>query len=261
MLAAVNLSDGEGTGGTSIYLAEAGRWEWEPRQGDFGPGDAPNQVFSLARTAGGAWIAGGEATVVARSTDGGARWESVWGSWWGSGLGTHDLKQCGNTLWAGGERGYFAPLLIASHDEGVSWHEVTRPSNNGDNAVISLECDRRNNAGVIAGMEGRVVHSRDEGRTWVTLLQPPEYPYFFGLGASAIVAGRFYAAGATNRPMQPTVLYAGTMGSEWSAFVAPFGNAHGGVWSLLVRAENRADAVYLGTGAGVVRFAPRSKSP
>lgn len=126
-------------------------------------------------------------------------WTQVWpaaGSWAKiNAVKAHREGFLFGTIWAGGETGFFQPVLIKSQDGGDTW-ETYYPSLGGDNACNSIAINPQNPNTVYAGMEGLVIKTTDGGQHWqTTALQNTAY-YFTGIvmnpaDTSHIVAGGF----------------------------------------------------------------------
>jgi hypothetical protein len=262
VLTAVALT-GTGSDTVALFRTTDGGQAWRPYQNGFGGQTEAKRVLAIAELTGesAALLATGGAAVVAKTDDGGLHWRVVWGDWQLGAVGTHfvvvDSGRLGS-VWAGGEQGYFQPFLLHSADFGETWDEI-RINPTGDNAHYSLTVDPLNSDVVFTGMEGRVVKSADGGQTWHTVLQPDDYPYFYGLAASHLHHGRVYTAGARQglaTDLRELRLYAtNDAGASWQSSAAD--SVRGGVRGLLIWSPPASvERVLLGTGQGIWQFTP-----
>jgi photosystem II stability/assembly factor-like uncharacterized protein len=261
VLTAVALTDA-GSDTVALFRTTDGGQTWQPYQNGFGGETEAKRVLAMTELTGAssALLATGGSAVVAKSDDAGSNWRVVWGGWQLGAVGTHfivlDSGRLGS-VWAGGEGGYFQPFLLHSEDFGETWHEI-RINLTGDNAHYSLAVDPLNSDVVFTGMEGRVMKSVDGGQTWESVLQPNDYPYFYGLGFSRANHGRVYAAGAKQglaTDLRELRLYVtNDAGASWQSSAAD--SVRGGVRSLLVWSPPASvERVLLATGQGIWQFA------
>ena len=262
ILTAVALT-GTGSDTVALFRTTDGGQAWRPYQNGFGGETEAKRVLAMAEVTGesSALLATGYAAVVAKSDDTGSDWRVVWGGWQLGAAGTHfivlDSGRLGS-VWAGGEDGYFQPFLLHSEDFGETWHEI-RINVTGDNAHYSLAIDPLNSGVVFTGMEGRVVKSADGGQTWESVLQPNDYPYFYGLGSSRAHHRRVYAAGARQglaTDLRELRLYVtNDAGASWQSSAAD--SVRAGVRGLLVWSPPASvERVLLATGQGIWQFTP-----
>jgi len=261
ILTAVALT-GTGSDTVALFRTTDGGQAWRPYQNGFGGETEAKRVLAIAELKGesSALLATGGAAIVAKSDDAGLHWRVVWGGWQLGAAGTHfivlDSARLGS-VWAGGENGYFRPFLLHSEDFGETWHEISITVV-GDNAHYSLDVDPINSDVVFTGMEGRVMKSADGGQTWESVLQPNDYPYFFGLSFSHANHRRVYAAGAKQgraTDLRELRLYVtNDAGASWQSSAAD--SVRGGVRSLLVWSPPASvERVLLATGQGIWQFA------
>jgi hypothetical protein len=253
-----------GTGADTVALfrtIDAGQ-NWHPYQNGFGGDTESKRVLALGALPGGSTslLATGGASVVAKSDDAGSSWRVVWGGWQLGSVGTHfifvDSLHPG-AVWVGGEGGRFQPFLLHSEDFGETWREIWLSG--GDNAHYSLAVDPMDPQVVFTGMEGSVLRSVDGGYTWQPVLQPEDYPYFYGLSTSRVTRRRVYAAGSKQglaADLRELRLYASDdAGQSWQSSAA--GSVRGGVHALLVWSPpTGGEQVFVATGAGVWQFTP-----
>ena len=262
VLTATGLS-GTGADTVALFRTTDGGQTWRPYQNGFGGETEAKRVLALAELTGdsSALLASGRAAVVAKSTNADSNWRVVWGGWQLGAVGMHfvvvDARRLGS-VWVGGEGGYFQPLLLHSEDFGETWHEI-RINTVGDNAHYSLAIDPANSDVVFTGMEGRVEKSADGGQTWQSVLQPDDYPYFYGLGSSRAYPRRVYAAGARQglaTELRELRLYVtNDAGASWQSSVAD--SVRGGVRGLVIWSPPAgAERVLLATGEGIWQFTP-----
>jgi len=258
-----------GTGADTLALLrtiDAGA-SWQAYQNGFGGGTESKRVLALGKLPGESTslLATGGAAVVAKSDDGGLSWRVVWGGWQLGAVGTHfavvDSLRPG-VVWVGGEGGRFQPFLLHSEDFGETWREIRVSACCSDNAHYSLAVDPMDPQVVFTGMEGSVLKSVDGGHTWQAVLQPEDYPYFFGLSTSRVTRMRVYAAGSKQglaADLRDLRLYASDdAGRLWRSSAA--GSVRGGVRTLLVWSPPiGGELVLVGTGAGVWQFTPTAE--
>jgi photosystem II stability/assembly factor-like uncharacterized protein len=254
---------GTGADTVALFRTTDGGLTWQPYQNGFGGESEAKRVLALAKLTGdsSALLASGAAAVVAKSINADSNWRVVWGGWQLGAVGMHFIAvdaRCLGSVWVGGEGGFFQPLLLHSEDFGETWHEI-RINAVGDNAHYSLAIDPANSDVVFTGMEGRVAKSADGGQTWESVLQPGDYPYFYGLGSSRAYPRRVYGAGAGQglaTDLRELRLYVtNDAGASWQSSAAD--SVRGGVRGLLLWSSPASgERVLLATGEGIWQFTP-----
>lgn len=169
---------GVGADTISLYRTIDGGQSWHPYQNGFGGATESRAVFSLAALPGdpGVLLATGGAAVVAKSDDLGRSWRKVWGDWQLGAVGTHFViaeAQYPALLWAGGEGGYFQPLLLKSTNSGESWQEIWLYPYFFGLGVSRVSPSRVYASGARQGLPGdlrelTLYRSQDAGHSWVT---------------------------------------------------------------------------------------------
>jgi len=247
----------------SLFLSNIEGTSWRRWQGGFGgvqSGDFPGsrEVRSLAMLRDEALLAGGHAGVVARSSDQGASWNVVWGTWTAGALGMHTIQVgADHVVWIGGELGYFQPILIRSLDDGLNWQSISihHPgSTGGDNAIYAIAIDPVDPRIVLLGMEWQIRRTSDGGTTWATVRGWEDPRYFYGIEFSRIHAGRVYATGSENtlEKQDLGVLVSNDGGNSWTEVKGPPELSRGGLSMVLAELGGR-EVVYIGSGNGVYR--------
>lgn len=258
ILVATRIS-GEGGDTISLFRSDDAGTSWEPYQNGFGDGEGSNEVRRLAALDDGSILASGAGLVIARSTDGGASWNRVFGDWGvGGSLTVVETYEAWPTLvWAGGQGGFFDPRLLKSTDRGESWQNAsTDVGQQEENSHLSVVVDPTDSTRVLTGMGGRVLRSVDAGESWETTLCPEIRSAFHGLGTSEVDPERVFAAGTVNTGSpQELVLHASDDGgASWPTRVVHPSATDGGVRSMLTARSGPSDVVILGTDDGVFRY-------
>lgn len=133
--------------------------------------------------------------------------------------------------------GYNYGVIKKTTDGGRHW----RPMYDTDRSILSLAVDPRNPDVVYAGSLGRIVRSRDGGRSWQTVLSFDRRGAVRALGCDPQHPEIVYAGVASHHPGRGALLQSADGGSTWRHL------AERGVLSLAITPE----ALYVGTPEGV----------
>lgn len=236
------------------------RWEeaggWEAYQNDFGGDlDAPQIEAITSHPEGRDTVFARGSRNVAKSTDGGASWRSVFAGWDEAGYQAPLIyfdPGDASRIWAGGENALFAPYVLRSTDYGESWTLINIDAG-GDNAVYSMVVDPSNDD-ILIGMEAGIMRSSDDGETWETIFEPESEAYILDMEAAD--GNVIYAAGSEGGASGgPLAIYRSTdFGESWTRTEHDDGPASSAIQSMVVRDEGGDDVLYLGTRDGVFRY-------
>lgn len=199
---------------------------------------------------------------VAKSTDGGITWNSVFADWDAIGYQADLLEvdaRNPHTVWAGGETSIFSPYLLKSSDGGQSWQPMEVPAN-GDNAVYSLATDPYDVDRVLAGMEGQIIGSDNGGDSWQVRFAPENYSYFNQITFSSLQPDRVYAVGTDGgNDVGDVLLYTSEDGGQqWDVvrFEGDTSKQYAAL-DLAIATMDDQEIIFIATDQGVVRYSPR----
>ncbi len=175
-------------------------------------------------------------------------WEAVWP--FGRTVSLYIIRSfqsgAGAVSWAGGETGFFQPLLVKSGDDGGNWTGYF-PGLGGDNRIYSVSVDIHHPDTVYAGARGQVVKTTDGGQSWFStdmpdiqavirgLVMDPANPQHLLAGGSSpgnsFVLFESYSGGAdwievqTFSPLPGVAdMAADTLNGEFVAYIATAGD-------------------------------------
>lgn len=256
LFASIEIS-GMGSDTIAIFLSTNGGMNWRSYQNGYGGGTGySNHVLAFEAYSNNELIlfATGLAQI-AKSTDFGNSWHTVWSDWEYSGMGVHFIKidpASPQIIWSGGEGGYFQPFILKSRDYGESW-QTNFIDVGGDNACYSCAIHPSDTNIVYIGMEGRIIKTSDGGKTWEMIFSPDTYPYFFGIQINSIKPDIIYASGASSS--QYLILYySNNGGKDWDS-ISTEESISKGVCDLLLVDNQDVDTLFLATnGSGVYRL-------
>lgn len=251
-MAAIQASGFE-VGDTTLFIKLNN--EWSSNMGDYG-GDNGNYTWVSAleisphhhETLSGANLA--------KSTNGGQSWESVYYDWGTIGFTNFiTFAQTDNKLiYAGGENAIFQPSLIRSEDGGDNWEILSIPSGEANNNDLILNYS--NSEQIMIGLSGSysaantVKQSLDNGETWSTVYE--------GAGIYTF----------TRSVRNPEIIYASGITAERSLFFLATAN-FGETWKTAEFAESPSniyvndmvsvledgeEVLYFGTTNGVYSY-------
>jgi photosystem II stability/assembly factor-like uncharacterized protein len=106
--------------------------------------------------------------VVARSTDGGVIWDSLFQCSNNDDYFDVHFFDAQNGIIAGGNEQNYAALILRSTDGGASWNQMPVPGN----AFYLRALDFVGGQGWAVGRFGTIIHSHDYGQTWVYQTNP-----------------------------------------------------------------------------------------
>ncbi|HEX9916847.1 MAG TPA: hypothetical protein VGB16_03840 [candidate division Zixibacteria bacterium] len=246
ILASVVITE-VGSDTLSLFRTTDGGTDWQAFQNGFGGGGS-HQVMALAKFPGQSdTLFATGACVVAKSTDGGSSWRRVWGGWHYGGVATHFItvdSASPNTVWAGGESGFFAAYLVKSTDRGENW-QTTYPDVGGDNACLGIAIDPSNSDVVYVSMEGKVIKTIDGGTIWNIVLEEVS-AYLFAIAINPYYPSVVYVTGGVPTP-QPLILYkTRDAGCSWFPISQDAGLTLD-VRDFLLLSNGKVDKLYLGT--------------
>ncbi len=258
ILAAIAL--GPANPNQPFYKTEDGGTTWEPMQSNFGGPDVQT-CYALAMHPEQPDILYARGNYnVAKSTDRGQTWVSVFGDWDSFGYQADLIYIDPNhtdVVWAGGESGIFSPYLYKSMDAGQTWTPMNIPYQ-GDNAVYSIVTDPADSNRVLVGMEGQIIATED-GMNWDILFSPENYSYIKDIQLSTVNQNKLYAVGTDggNNIGDIIVYVSDDFGNSWEA------NRHEGPKGKVYAAEDLAlyqyqgqELIYVGTNQGVFIYKP-----
>lgn len=257
MLAAVR-PDGDPGEEPTLYKWQGGE-EWIPFQNDFGGEEGFSGVEAVAsHPAGRDTVFARGAMNVAKSTDGGSSWRSVFQDWDSAGYQApliHFDPRDPSLIWGGGETSIFQPYVLRSTDYGETWTMISLDAG-GDNAVYSMAVHPETGE-ILIGMEGRIMASTDDGETWSTVFEPESSAYILSMDVLED-GGRYtvFAAGSEGGTSGGRiVLYrSDDFGATWGRIDYPDGPQQTSTASIVVSETGGQTTVYLGTGHGVFRY-------
>lgn len=241
----------------TFYRTEDGGQNWASVQSNFGGSQSSQtcNALDVHPQQNNILYARGAANV-AKSTNQGQTWESVYGDWQGIGYQADLIKVDENqpdTIWAGGETSIFSPYLVKSLDAGSTWQSMDIPYD-GDNAVYSIVIQPDNSDHVLLGMEGRIIASEDGGSSWQIIFSPEAYSYIFDMQVSAFNQDRVYAIGTDGgTDLGDIIVYTSDdFGNNWKT------ERHAGLADQVYAAQdvalytaNNQEYLYIGTNRGV----------
>lgn len=199
--------------------------------------------------------------VVARSTDLGESWETLYGEWGWFATGMDFVEQHPQTgnLWASGQNS-IEQLILAKYDKSSDdWEEwiglLRAPSVGKDIAF-----DPSNNTSLIIGGEHGIIQSSNDGDTWTTILEDhaDTTRFYFGVDYDKTIKDRIYAASWLKEFTNPQPLIlkiSEDAGESWKAFKHEDGELMGGVYDMLQVKEGKKTLLYLGLFKGGVYLA------
>lgn len=244
----------------SIYRWSGFGEEWESFQQDYGGEEGYTHIEAIvSHPAGRDTVFARGSMNVAKSTDGGTSWRSVYENWDANGYQApliyfHPADPA--RMWAGGENSIFQPYLLRSSDYGETWEFISIDAG-GDNAVYAMITHPETEE-ILVGMEGRIIHSTDEGESWETVFEPETYAYILDMelhaGADSDIV---YASGSEEGTAGgPLTLYRSTdFGETWTRIEHENGPSQSHTEALVVTDEGSQTVLYLGTDRGVFRYA------
>ena len=247
---------------TNFYRSNDGGASSTPVASDFGgeAGSMTCQALALSPQSIDVMYGRGHYNV-AKSTDGGTTWTSVFSEWDNIGYQADLMYVNPNNadqVWAGGETSIFSPYLIKSTDAGQTWTPADVPAN-GDNAVYSLTVHPSDAQRVLVGMEGQIVYSEDGGNRWEVVYSPDTYSYFFDLQASPVQDERVYAVGTDGgNDLGDVLLFVSdNFGQQWEMLrYEGAGELQYAARDMAIAVIDGKETVFIGTNRGVVRYNP-----
>ena len=248
----------------TFYRSEDDGDTWTPVNSNFGGDVGSITCQALAVSPSSADVLYGRGNYnVAKSTDRGQTWTSVFSNWDNIGYQA-DLMYVypsdADQVWAGGETSIFSPYLIKSTDAGQTWMPSDVPAD-GDNAVYSLVVHPTDEQRVLAGMEGQIIYSEDGGSQWevIYLSDIDVYSYFFDLQLSSGQDERVYAVGSDGgTSLGDVLLYVSdNFGQQWEMlrYEGPSGLQYT-AQDMAVTMVDGEETILIGTNHGVIRYVP-----
>lgn len=248
----------------TFYRSEDDGDTWTPVNSNFGgeAGSITCQALAVSPSSSDVLYGRGNYNV-AKSTDRGQTWTSVFSSWDNIGYQADLMYVYPNDadqVWAGGETSIFSPYLIKSTDAGQTWTLLEVPAD-GDNAVYSLVAHPTDPRRVLAGMEGQIIYSEDGGSQWEVIYSPDAdiYSYFLDLLLSPVQEERVYAVGTDGGTgLGDVLLYVSDdFGQQWE--MLRYEGLRGVQYAardMAVTMVEGAETIFIGTNRGVVRYHP-----
>lgn len=260
LLASVALS--ENNPSATLYETNNGGNNWTAVQSDFGGQQGAVTCQALDVNPLNSDIIFGRGSYnVAKSTDGGQSWSSVFADWDNIGYQADLIRvsdENPDVIWAGGETSIFSPYMVKSMDGGENWLPVQVPSE-GDNAVYAMVINPENSDQILVGMEGRIIYSEDAGENWEIVLSPDNYSYFHDMQSSLEEGSKVYATGTDGgNDVGDIIIYTTTdFGQSWSTI------QHAGIQGKQYAALDLGlfsgameEAMYVATNHGVFIYKP-----
>lgn len=197
---------------------------------------------------------------ILRSNDGGESWTFVW-------LTDEDLgggqfrtilvsPQRDGRIWAGGQTGFFAGIILSSSNWGANW-SVTYPTPRMDNQIFSLATDPALPRRLIAGAEAGALISDDAGESWRYAMRtraPGAVTGVTSVGQVLYAASSEELPPTMNQDTPPTELgfYRSTDGgATWEAMPVP-----AGISGAEVLVSDSVGRLLIGTRSGLWRLSP-----
>ena len=165
--------------GHGIWITEDQGITWAPSDSGIGK-NLSSQVQSLYRLPshpGTLFV--GMSTTLYRSINGGKSWELIWGNTGAGGLGINAITNQTDEpkyLLAGGQTGRFAPFVLKSPDNGLTWEMIYQNFPPGpvgvgvDNVVFDIAIDPEDKNTFYVGMIAMILKTADGGETWMKIL-------------------------------------------------------------------------------------------
>lgn len=253
VLSADTILSGHESGTTSFHRTTDGGATWLPFQNNFGGGQFhPVLYLEQAEAQAGALYAAG-ISIIAKSTDLGGSWRTVWGDWSWLANGVVMVKAdpySARIMWAGGEGGFLNPWLLKSVDSGETWDFAPIPYD-GDNRCHDIAIYPNNSEEAWVSMEGKVIHTTDGGLTWEIVFTNDYYLYRIRIDASR--PSNLYMTGGTHSALPLTLFVSTDAGLAWQA---EYESSHPTSWArdmMLTELSDR-NLLYLGTTYGVYEY-------
>jgi len=179
ILAAV-LTPAFSSGDVTIFKKREGRSSWEPYLNNYGGDDKFTFINTLksASYKSDTLFAKASGAVISRSVNAGKSWSllnGIWDAFGGSGIFIKvDPFHSPNT-WSGGTGAFFQPYLIKSKRYGdlETWVAMHVDDTDGIGAVTSVfdvVVNSQNKNLVLAGLDGFIIKSTNEGEKWTISL-------------------------------------------------------------------------------------------
>ncbi len=199
----------------------------------------------------------GQSYPILRSEDAGHSWQYIWGNEDIFGMGINSIvvspKRDGR-IWAGGESGLFAGVVLRSDNWGESW-KVFVPTPRRDNAVYALAVDQNNPERLWASMQAGVMRSDNGGEAWRYILntrQPGSVYGILTIGQTLFAVSTEDLSTEGGKPGTQLGLYRSRDGGEsWKALLVPV-SARGG----RTLTEDSRGQLLIGTRSGIWRVKP-----
>lgn len=249
-----SIYDKSGVEPPALYRTDDAGETWTLMQTDFGKGH-PEPVIDLAiHPQDKNIIYATGLAVVAKSSDGGIGWQSIYGSWGGlaSGISVVTLNPHEpSEVWAGGQGAIENGYLLRSRDE-TAWDQWTDLV---DNPTVVKEISFPNSHfnEVYVGFEGALLKSINGGSSWQTLIQSDVHKFFFGVCINAENARRVYTGGwVKTSAEQPLVVHISDDGGGAWRDLSYEAEPYGGIWDMAMKTEGDHDILYLGLDKGGV---------
>lgn len=199
----------------------------------------------------------GQSYPILRSEDGGLSWRYIWGSGDIFGMGVNSIILSpgrDGRMWAGGETGFYAGVILRSDDWGDTW-KVFAPTPREENAVYTLTVDPERPDRLWAGVRSGLMISEDGGSSWKYTLSTRTPGRVHGIA----LTGTGVFAASTEDPHPESGAGATALGlyrsedggRSWEALRVPI-RARGGR-ALTTDSQGR---LLIGTRSGVWRVDP-----
>ena len=199
-------------------------------------------------------VYGTGSTVVAKSVDHGKSWQVIWGNWGGfaSGTSVAEVNPFLETdVWYGGQGGIENGYLgyLRNEEPAKQWNDLV------DNPTVAVEVAFPRKHHILAGFEGALMKTSDNGETWEKVIDghTDGLRFFYGIDQSHIRQSNVYAGGWLKGVEEQllTIYISHDSGSTWEAITFE-DEKSGGIYCLKVIDEGNRDGVFVGLDGGGV---------
>ncbi|MDR9416912.1 MAG: hypothetical protein RI564_11550 [Gracilimonas sp.] len=250
-------------GDTTLYKTDDSGQTWTSHMNNYGGSDNKYTMITdlQIKESGSSVIFACGGGNIARTTDEGSTWESVFLTWehLGKAIFVKSDIYNPNIIWAGGENAIFQPTLIKSEDGGDSWDRIKIYENieAANNDIIINQKDAKN---LLIGLSGSVAsankirRSLDDGETWDTVFEGASIHTFTHSASNPEIV---YASGR-NPEGRLFFLASNNFGDTWQTIEHPESPSNIYVNDMVSVTEEGQEVIYLGTNKGLYSFTVQS---